>query len=99
MRYWEKASHGDLIVYAAHVLLLIPCDGLNPYKMWKNHQPNVPLDYHMDELYAEPSPEVLSKVKMEKTDRSEFRANLKAEKYAKKEQVESTAFDSEEGMA
>ncbi len=34
---------------------------------------------------------------MEKTDRTEFIANLKAKKYAGKEQVESTAFDSDEG--
>ena len=47
--------------------------------------------------YAEPSPEVWSKVKAEKTDRSEFRANLKAKKYAGKEKIESTAFDSDEG--
>jgi hypothetical protein len=36
-------------------------------------------------------------VKVEKTDRSEFRANLKAKKYAGKERVESRAFDSDEG--
>jgi hypothetical protein len=35
-------------------------------------------------------------VKVEKTDRSEFRANLKAKKYVGKEPVESTAFDSDE---
>jgi hypothetical protein len=35
-------------------------------------------------------------VKVEKTDRSEFRANLKAKKYEKKERVESTAFDGDE---
>ena len=34
---------------------------------------------------------------MEKTDRSEFRANLKAKKYAGKEKIESTAFDGDEG--
>ncbi len=32
------------------------------------------------------------KVKIEKTERSEFQANLKAEKYAGKEQIESMAF-------
>ncbi len=48
-------------------------------------------------MYAEPSPEVWSKVKVEKTDRSEFRANLKAKKYAGKEKIESTAFDGDEG--
>ncbi len=34
---------------------------------------------------------------MEKTDRSVFRANLKAKKYVRKERVESTAFDGDEG--
>jgi len=53
--------------------------------------------FHSDELYAEPSPDVWSKVKVEKMDRSEFRVNLKAKKYAGKERVESTAFDSTEG--
>ena len=62
-----------------------------------NGLPVVPVKFHSDELYAEPSPEVWSKVKVEKTDRSEFRANLKAKKYAGKERVESTAFDSDEG--
>jgi hypothetical protein len=35
----------------------------------------------VDELYVEPSPEVLLKLKIEKADRLEFRANLKAKKY------------------
>jgi hypothetical protein len=43
------------------------------------------------------TPEVWSKVKMEKMDRSELRANLKAKKYVGKERVESTAFNSDEG--
>jgi hypothetical protein len=46
-------------------------------EMFKNYRPVVPVEFHSDELYAEPSPEVWSKVKVEKTDRSEFRANLK----------------------
>jgi hypothetical protein len=86
--------------YAEGAFKPIPCVGLNPYKMvemWKNYRPNVPIEYHADILYEEPSPEVWSKVKVEKTDRSEFRANLKAKKYAGKEQVESTAFDGNEG--
>jgi hypothetical protein len=58
-----------------------------------NYRPNVPIEYHADVLNEEPSPEVWSKVKVEKTDRSEFRANLKAKKYVRKERVESTAFD------
>ncbi len=33
------------------------------------------------------------KVRVEKAERSEFRANLKAKKYAGKEHIESVAFD------
>ncbi len=64
--------------------------GLNPYKiveMYKNYRPNVPVEYHSDVMYTEPSEEVWSKVKVEKTERSEFWANLKAKKYAGKEQL------------
>ena len=35
---------------------------------------------------------------MEKVDRSEFRANLKAKKFAGKELIESKAFDDNEGI-
>jgi hypothetical protein len=69
------------------VLKLIQCVGLNPYKiveMYKNYRPNVSIEYHCDLMYAEPSEEVWSKAKVEKTERSEFRANLKAKKYAGK---------------
>jgi hypothetical protein len=89
-----------MIEYAEKVLKPIKCLGLNPYKiveMFKNYRPVVPVKFHSDELYAEPSPEVWSKVKVEKVERLEFRANLKAKKYAGKERVESTAFDSDEG--
>ena len=40
----------------------------------------------------EPSPEVMSKVKTEKVDRSEFRATMKKKKYEQKEQIKSMAF-------
>ncbi len=43
-------------------------------------------------MYVEPSEEVWSKVKVEKTERSEFWANMKAKKYAGKELIESVAF-------
>ncbi len=65
----------------------------NPYKiveMYKNYRPNVPIEYHSDVMYAEPSEEVWSKVKVEKLERC--RVNLKAKKYAGKEQIESVAF-------
>jgi hypothetical protein len=97
---WAKVGRTEMIEYAEKVLKPIMCVGLNPYKMvemFKNYRPLVPVEFHLDELYAEPSPEVWSKVKVEKMDRSEFRANLKAKKYVGKERVESTAFNSDEG--
>ncbi len=47
----------------------IKCVGLNPYKsveMYKNYRPNVAIEYHSDVMYAEPSEDVWSKVKVEK---------------------------------
>ena len=82
---WAKVGRTEMIEYAEKVLKPIKCVGLNSYKMvemFKNYRPVVPVEFHLDELYAEPSPEVWSKVKVEKMDRSEFRANLKAKKYA-----------------
>jgi hypothetical protein len=73
--------------------------GLNPYRiveMYKNYRPNVPVEYHSDVTYAEPSEEVWLKVKVEKMERSELRVNLKGKKYAGKEQIESVAFDNGE---
>jgi hypothetical protein len=70
--------------------------GLNPYKIvdiYKNYRPNVPIEYHSDLMYTELSEEVWSKVKFEKMERLEFRANLKAKKYVGKEQIKSMAFD------
>ena len=98
---WETASKTEMLQYAEKVLKPIKCLGLNPYKMvemFKNYRPVVPVEFHSDELYAEPSPEVWSKVKVEKVDRSEFRANLKAKKFAGKELIESKAFDDNEGI-
>jgi hypothetical protein len=74
----------------------VRCMGLNPYKvveMWKNYRPNVPDEFHNDALYAEPTADEWSKVKVERGDRSEFRAAQKAKKYAAKEAVERLAFD------
>jgi hypothetical protein len=76
--------------------------GLNSYKiveLYKNYRPNIPIEYHSDVMYAEPSKEVWLKVKVEKTGRLEFRANLKAKKYAEKEQIESVAFGNGEAMS
>jgi hypothetical protein len=66
--------------------------------MWKNYRPNIPIEYHSDNLYAEPSEEVWEKVKTEKIDRSKFRVTLKAKKYVEnKEQIESMAFKDGKG--
>jgi hypothetical protein len=88
-------ARAQLIEHTDEVLKPIQCVGLNPYKiveMYKNYRLNVPIEYHSDVMYAEPSEEVWSKVKVEKMERSEFRANLKGKKYAGKEQIESVAF-------
>ena len=77
---------------------------MNPYKMvemFAKYRPVVPVEFQSDELYAEPSREVYSKVETEKIDRSEFRAKLKATKYKNDtEKIEAMAFDGgEEGEA
>ena len=73
--------------------------GMNPYKvveMWKNYRPNIPIEYHDNVLYVEPTPAQWAKVKDEKCDRSEFRAGLKMKKYGEnkstKEKIESVVF-------
>ena len=75
----------ELKSYSETVLVPIKCVGY--------YRPNIPMEYHSNELYAEPSAEVKAKVKDEKSDGTEFRAALKAKKYADKQQVESLAFD------
>ncbi len=92
---WNGVTWAQLIERVDKVLKPIKCVGLNPYKivaMYKNCRPNVPIEYHSDVMYAEPNEEVWLKVKMEKTERLEFRANLREKKYAGKEQIESMAF-------
>ncbi len=77
------------------ILKPVNCIGLNPYKvveMWKNYRPVVPPDYHGNVLYKEPMAEQWAKVKVEKSDRSEFRAALNAKKYKAKETLESSVF-------
>ena len=47
----------------------LPHTGLNPYKMvemFAKYRPVVPVEFQSDELYAEPSKEVYSKVKTKK---------------------------------
>jgi hypothetical protein len=92
---WDGVTRAQLIEHADEVLKPIQCFRLNPYKiveMYRNYRPNVPVEYHFDVMYTEPSEEVWSKVKVEKMERLEFRANLKAIKYVRKKQVESVAF-------
>ncbi len=84
-----------MIEHVDEVFKPIQCVELNPYKiveMYKNYRPNVPIEYHSDLMYGEPSEEVWLKVKVKKMERLEFRANLKAKKDAGKEQIESVAF-------
>jgi hypothetical protein len=92
---WDGVTQAQLIEHADKVLKPIQCVGLNPYnivEMYKNYRSNIPIECHSDVMYMEPSEEVWLKVKVEKTERLEFRANLKAKKYAGKEQIESMAF-------
>jgi hypothetical protein len=92
---WDGVTRAQIIEHGDKVLKPIQCVGLNPYKiveMYKNYRPNVPIEYHSDLMYAELSEEVWLKVKVEKTERSEFGANLKAKKYVGKEHIESVAF-------
>ncbi len=76
------------------------CDGLNPYKaveMFLKYRPTVPPEYHDNEIYAEPTAEQWSKVKVEKADRSDFHRAQREKKYAAKEEIERHAFDDDIG--
>ena len=101
---WDGMTHAEIANFSKSVLEEpIRYTGLNPYKaveMFTKYRPVVPDEFHSDELYAEPSVEVWSKVKTEKIDRSEFRKKLKATKYAHdKERIESLALDEADGAA
>jgi hypothetical protein len=83
---WDAVTRAQLIEHADKVLKTIKCVRLNPYKiveMYKNYRPNIPIEYHSDVMYAEPSEEMRLKVKVEQMERSKFRANLKAKKGCK----------------
>ncbi len=58
----------------------------------------VPLEYHDNALYAEPTAAQWAKVKVERADQAEFPAANKRKKYAMVEMIESIAFDDEEKM-
>ncbi len=85
-----------MLEIADEVLVPIEFLGVNPYKaveMFRNYRPIFPIQYHSDKLYAQPSPEVMAKVKTEKVDRKEFRAKLTKKKYSKtKDKFEEVAF-------
>ena len=93
---YQHESRARMLEFADEVLVPIECMGVNPYKaveMFKNYRPIVPIHYHSDKLYAQPSPEVMAKVKTEKVDRKEFRAKLTKKKYSKtKDKFEEVAF-------
>jgi hypothetical protein len=60
-------------------------EGINPYKVYElfnYYRPYVPVEFHSDLMYAEPSPEVLAKVKAEKVDRKEFWVTLKKKMFS-----------------
>ena len=83
-RSTSKLSRAEIAEISNSLLVTITNDGLNPYKaveMFTKYRPNIPVQFQSDELYAEPSAEVWAKVKKEKIDRSEFRAQLKVDKY------------------
>ncbi len=95
-----KLPCAEIAEISNFVLVTITNNGLNPYKVvetFTKYCPNIPVQFQLDELYAEPSAEVWAKVKKEMIDRSEFRAQLKSFTY--KEQIESLAVYDGEGNA
>ena len=73
---------------------------MNPYKaveMWENYCPMVLPEFHDNQLHTEPTAEQWSKVKVEKLDRLEFWAVLKAKKYVAKKEVGRYSFNMDVG--
>jgi hypothetical protein len=99
---WDGTTRSKIAQHSEEVLRLIAWKGVNLYKiaeLWKNYRPNIPIEYHLGKLYAEPSEEFLAKDKAEKIDKSQFWATVKAKKYSEnKEQIESLAFNDGKGM-
>ncbi len=99
-----KDRHYQEIVDAAETKLrTLEWERINPYKVYelfKNFRPYVPVEFQSDEMYAEPSPEVLAKVKAEKADRKEFWVTLKKKKYDRmKEQLKKVVFSDDDDEA
>ena len=65
--------------------------------IWKNYHPNVPPEFYDNELYIEPTAVQWAKVKVERLDRSEFRAVNRLKKYAMKESLESVVLNGDGG--
>ncbi len=96
---WKLNSVAAVRAYLSSQLKSLKNMGMNPYKvveMRKNYRPNIPIEYHDDVLYVEPTPVQWTKVKDKKCDRSEFRAGLKMKKCGEnkstKEKIESVVF-------
>jgi hypothetical protein len=102
-RTTSKLLRAEIAEISNSVLVMSTNDGLNPYKavkMLMKYHPNIPVQFQLDEFYAEPSAEVWAKVKKEKIDRSEFRAQQKADKSVNdKERIESLAIYDGKGKA
>jgi len=79
----------------------VECVGINPYKQVEMHfkyGTQVPDEYRKNELYHEPDSKVMSLVKVERSERSVFRAKLKETKRAgMKERLESIAYFDDDG--
>ena len=102
-RSTSKLLHAEIAEISNSMLVMSTNDGLNPYKavkMFMKYHPNIPVQFQLDELYAEPSAEVWAKVKKEKIDQSEFCAQLKVDKSVNdKERIESLVVYDGEGKA
>ncbi len=101
-RQFFDLSYRQAVEIAESKLRTLEWEGVNPYRVYelfKNFRPYVPVEFHLDPMYAKPSPEVLAKVKAEKLDRKEFWATLKKKKYDRtKEQLEKVGFFSSRGF-
>ena len=97
---FKNCLYREIVDAAETEFRMLEWEGINPYKVYelfKNFRPYVPVEFQSDPMYAEPSPEVLAKVKAEKVDRKEFRATLKKKKYDRtKEQLETVAFSEDD---
>jgi hypothetical protein len=100
---FKDLDYREIVDAAETKLTTLEWEGINPYKVYelfKNFRPYVPVEFQSDPMYAEPSPEVLAKVKAEKVDRKEFRATLKKKKYDRtKEQLETVVFGDDKDEA